>query len=97
MAKSAKPTVQKLMVANKCDLKRLRAVEKTRCEALASERGIHLVETSAKDGTRVDEAFRHIVRQIIRNHPVFEKVRESEAEEMARRAADRKKRPCSVK
>ena len=68
------------MLANKCDLKWHRKVEKTKCEALADETGLHLVETSAKENVRVDEAFRHIVRQVLRVHPAFEKDRVSEAE-----------------
>ncbi len=48
---------QVLLVANKVDLVRSRVVERHRIEAFAQELGLTFVESSAKSGSGVGEAF----------------------------------------
>ena len=49
--------MQVLLVANKVDLDKSRVVERHRIESLAQELGLTYVESSAKSGTGVGEAF----------------------------------------
>lgn len=56
--------VVRILVGNKCDMADKRAVPRERAEALAAEYGMAFVETSAKAGIRVDEAFMRIAREI---------------------------------
>ncbi|KAF0707734.1 hypothetical protein AaE_013485 [Aphanomyces astaci] len=57
----ASPNVNKILVANKCDVDPSeRVVSKEQGEALAAEYGVQFFETSAKSNLHVDEAFRSI-------------------------------------
>jgi Ras-related protein Rab-1A len=57
--------VLKLLVGNKCDLWRLRAVSTQQGEELARKLEAPLVETSAKDSTNVDLAFLNLARRLV--------------------------------
>lgn len=62
--KCASPTVQKLLVGNKCDLIGRRQVEFETAKAYADKLGISFLETSAKSATNVDKAFLTLANQI---------------------------------
>lgn len=49
--------VEKMILGNKCDLNERRQVSRDRAFALGMEFGIRFMETSAKSGVNVDEAF----------------------------------------
>ncbi|KAM0811244.1 hypothetical protein AB5N19_11600 [Seiridium cardinale] len=57
-------TLPIILVANKCDITTHRAVSKQEGEALARELGVGFTETSAKEGTNVEEAFFDAVRRL---------------------------------
>lgn len=56
--------VEKMILGNKCDMTEKRNVSKERGERLAIEYGIKFMETSAKAGLNVEEAFFSIARSI---------------------------------
>lgn len=62
--KFASPTVQKLLVGNKCDLVMKRAVDYNSACDYAQSLSMTLIETSAKDATNVESAFTTLVEQI---------------------------------
>lgn len=49
--------VSVVLVGNKCDLEDSRSVSADRASAVAEQLGFPYVETSAKDGTNIKEAF----------------------------------------
>jgi len=53
-----------MLVGNKCDLKHLRAVSTEDAQAFAQKEGLTFIETSALDGSRVEEAFKQLLTQI---------------------------------
>lgn len=55
-----------IVVGNKCDLEKERAVTKQEGEALARDFGCKFIETSAKSRINVEDAFYDIVREIRR-------------------------------
>jgi GTPase KRas protein len=55
-----------IVVGNKCDLDKDRAVQKEEGEALARQFGCKFIETSAKSRLNVDTAFYDLVREIRR-------------------------------
>ncbi|KAK9422217.1 putative Ras-2 protein [Seiridium unicorne] len=57
-------TLPIILVANKCDITTHRAVSRQEGEALARELGVGFTETSAKEGTNVEEAFFDAVRRL---------------------------------
>lgn len=61
---NASADVEKMLLGNKCELEEKRQVSKERGEQLAVEYGIKFLETSAKAGTRVEEAFDTLARDI---------------------------------
>jgi Ras-related protein Rab-8A len=61
----ASPNTQKLLVANKIDVKGGRRIETARGKALADEFGLKYFETSAKDGTNVAEAFNTVAKDAV--------------------------------
>jgi len=65
----AGPTVQKLLVGNKCDLQSERAVTTEQGKELAGKLNIPFVETSAKDSINVEQAFIKMAEDI-KNKPV---------------------------
>ncbi|KAK6184636.1 ras-related protein Rab-8B [Patella vulgata] len=60
----ASKDVEKMILANKCDMNDRRQVSKERGENLAVEHGIKFMETSAKASINVDEAFFTLARDI---------------------------------
>lgn len=68
----AGPTVQKLLVGNKCDLENERAVSTDQGKELAAKLNIPFVETSAKDSINVEQAFIKMAEDI-KNKPARNK------------------------
>lgn len=56
--------VEKMIVANKCDLDDKRVISKERGQTLAMEHGVDFQETSAKSGDMVYESFLKIAKSI---------------------------------
>lgn len=53
-----------VLVGNKCDLTENREIKQEELVCLAKEWGVECYETSAKEGTNVDEAFDYIINKI---------------------------------
>ena len=62
--KHASPDTQKLIVGNKSDLTTARAIIHETAERFATEKGIELIETSAKLNHNVEEMFVTMARTI---------------------------------
>ncbi|HEC38359.1 hypothetical protein LCGC14_0672990 [marine sediment metagenome] len=61
-----------ILIGNKCDLNDQRVVPTERGKELAKEiRASHFIETSAKLGENIEEAFLTLVKQILNNHEVI--------------------------
>lgn len=60
------PTVQKLLVANKCDLIERRLITKERGELLAKHLDIRYKEISALSNLNVEDAFTSLLRKVFR-------------------------------
>lgn len=56
--KFAAPTVNRLLIGNKCDLTSERKVSMEEGQALAKKHGLKFIETSAKNTANVIEAFK---------------------------------------
>jgi len=54
-----------IFVGNKCDLESKRAVDHATAKAFADKHNLHFIETSAKEGTNVDEAFMALAERIV--------------------------------
>eukprot|EP00026_Physarum_polycephalum_P008420 Phypoly_transcript_08505.p2 GENE.Phypoly_transcript_08505~~Phypoly_transcript_08505.p2 ORF type:complete len:128 (+),score=16.63 Phypoly_transcript_08505:1107-1490(+) len=65
IAKLGLSAVPKILVGNKTDLFRSRAVDFNLAQKFATERGLRLIETSAKDNKNIQEVFLHIASQIV--------------------------------
>lgn len=59
--------VEKMILGNKCDMTDKRQVSKDRGEKLAIDYGVKFLETSAKSGLNVEEAFYTMARDILHN------------------------------
>ncbi|GMI05601.1 hypothetical protein TrLO_g11670 [Triparma laevis f. longispina] len=57
--------VQTMIIGNKTDLHHKRTVTKSQGEALAKECGVTYIETSAKDGTNVNDAFQRLATDVV--------------------------------
>lgn len=66
----ARGDVCKILVGCKNDCAAERAVQYYTAKAFADQRGLQLIETSARDGINVDEAFMAIAREIMRRSPL---------------------------
>ena len=53
-----------MLVGNKCDLKHLRNVPTDEARNYAEKHTLSFIETSALDGTNVDDAFKNILHEI---------------------------------
>jgi len=62
---NAPADVDMILLGNKCELEEKRQVSKERGERFAIEHGIRFLETSARTGANLDEAFTSIVKDII--------------------------------
>ena len=69
-----------VLVGNKCDLESSRKVTTEQGEELARKLNCPFLETSAKNGTHIEDVFAEIVREID-THPPFEPVPTVPAEE----------------
>jgi len=61
---SSQEDIPIILVANKCDLEKERAVTQDEGRGLANKFGIPFLETSAKTNQNIDEVFFTLVRQI---------------------------------
>lgn len=61
----ASSDVERMILGNKCDMEETRQVSKERGEKLAIDYGIKFLETSAKSGINVEEAFLTLGRDIM--------------------------------
>lgn len=68
------PSIFLILVGNKIDLEDQRDVSREEGEKLAEELGITYMETSAKTGENVDEAFRMLALSMIKNNFTAEEV-----------------------
>ena len=57
----AYPDIAIMLVGNKCDLEHQREVSTDEAKAYAEKNSMMFIETSAKDGTNVEEAFLNLV------------------------------------
>ena len=53
-----------MLVGNKCDLEDERTVLTDEARSMAEKNNLSFIETSAKDGTNVEEAFKNILFEI---------------------------------
>ena len=81
-------TFSRIICGNKIDLNDLREVNFGELKELGLKKKIDILETSAKDGTNIDEAFKKIVDLIISSHT---------EEELLEEFADKKKKINLVK
>ena len=56
-----------MLVGNKSDLKHLREVSTESATEFAEKHGLSFIETSAQDGSNVEQAFSKILTEIYRN------------------------------
>ena len=68
--KYAQSDVVKLLIGNKCDLETKREIEKEEGKKLAENLGMDFMETSAKDKTRIEEAFVKMTKDVLNNMSV---------------------------
>lgn len=68
----ATPTISLILVGNKVDLDR--EVQTAEGEALAAKLGLTYIETSAKTGENINEAFRMLALQMIKKYVVAEEI-----------------------
>jgi len=68
----ATPSISLILVGNKIDLER--EVQSSEGEALAAELGLSYIETSAKTGENINDAFRMLALQMIKKYIVAEEV-----------------------
>ena len=57
--------IEKVILGNKCDLEKCRRVPREQGEAIAKEKGIPFLETSAKTNINIEEAFLNISKRIL--------------------------------
>eukprot|EP01051_Picozoa_sp_SAG22_P011941 SAG22_NODE_1196_length_5198_cov_3.167092_3_plen_221_part_00 len=60
----ADPNIVIMLVGNKCDLKHLRQVPTDEARDFAEKHTLSFIETSALDGTNVEDAFKNILHEI---------------------------------
>ena len=76
--KYAQTDVVKLLIGNKCDLESKREIETEEGRQLAKTLGMDFMETSAKETTRIEDAFVKMTRDVLDNM----KIRGVEEEEI---------------
>ena len=64
MNKDKLKNVPKILIGNKSDLDDERKIEKDNGEYFAEQNGIKFFETSAKNNTNVNDAFREIINEL---------------------------------
>ena len=65
-----------IIVGNKIDMEDMRDISKEDAEKYANANGYKYFETSAKTGQGVDEAFRYLIKQILKNSDKFDAIKE---------------------
>ena len=65
ISENAAKNVNKILIANKCDLEEKRKITRERGESLAESLGIPYVEMSALASSNIDEAFITLARDIL--------------------------------
>ena len=65
--KYAQSDVVKLLIGNKCDLESKREIEYEEGKQLAETLGMDFLETSAKETTRIEDAFIKMTREVLDN------------------------------
>ena len=65
--KNANKNVYKLLIGNKCDLEDKRKVSIQEGKDFAESNGMKFIETSAKDNTKVQEAFELLTTEIMKS------------------------------
>ena len=65
--KNANKNVYKLLIGNKCDLEDKRKVTYQEGKDFAESNGMNFIETSAKDNTKVQEAFELLTSEIMKS------------------------------
>ena len=65
--KNANKNVYKLLIGNKCDLEDKRKVTYQEGKDFAESNGMKFIETSAKDNTKVQEAFELLTSEIMKS------------------------------
>ena len=66
--KNANKNVYKLLIGNKCDLEEKRKISVQEGKEFAESNGMKFIETSAKDNTKVQEAFELLTSEIIKSN-----------------------------
>ena len=70
----ATPSISLILVGNKIDLVDEKEVTTTEGEALAKELGLSYIETSAKTGENINDAFKMLALQMIKKYAVAQKI-----------------------
>lgn len=86
--------VQKMILANKCDMEDIRAVTKDRGEAFARENGFRFMETSAKANINIEQAFLELTESIL-DWRTLGKDTTKDPDRIILVRRDKKKRPSS--
>ena len=68
IAKYTDKDVDKLILMNKCDLVEDRVIDKSEMNKYEKEKGIKIMEVSAKTGDGIDKAFEYIIQKLIENN-----------------------------
>jgi len=71
----ANEDVEKMILANKCDMEEKRVISKERGEAIARENGIRFLETSAKTNINIERAFTELSENILSKTPGLQEPR----------------------
>jgi len=61
--------VEKMILANKCDMEEKRVISKERGESIARENGVRFLETSAKTNVNIERAFMELSENILEKTP----------------------------
>ena len=65
--KHAAPGVEKILIGNKSDMVDSKVIDRERGQEMATENNMDFFETSAMQGTGINDAFELISRKIIKN------------------------------
>ncbi len=73
--RSASPDISLILVGNKIDLVDARQVSNAEGQALAKQLGLSYIETSAKTGENINDAFKMLALQIVKKYVVAEEIK----------------------
>jgi GTPase SAR1 family protein len=85
--------VQTMIIGNKTDLHHKRTVTKSQGEALAKECGVTYIETSAKDGTNVNDAFQRLATDVVAQ---LDRERRGAGKQPAKKRGSKVRSPCAL-